>query len=201
MGLITLALQGISSAAKPLAASEVVQSILHSGAGDPILMVIVIAALTVLVHSSVAVVLLIGTLAAVDALTLQQAIVLVVGANLGGALLPVLATWLQPAAARGPAVANALVRTIGVVVVLPFTAYATSVFTASGIDAKLAVAHFHTTFNLLLAIAALPFIHQISAFVMKFFQNDAVATSTLSRSTLDKDASESRSSRARMRDA
>jgi phosphate:Na+ symporter len=168
-----------------------VQSILHSGAGEPILMVIVIAALTVLVHSSVAVVLLIGSLAAADALTLQQAIVLIIGANLGGALLPVLATWLQPAAARGPAVANSLVRTIGVVVALPFAADAASIFAASGIDAKLAVAHFHTTFNLLLAIAALPFIHQISAFVMKFFQNDAVATTTLYRSTLDTDASES----------
>jgi phosphate:Na+ symporter len=191
LGLIMLALQGISSAAKPLAASDVVQSILNSGAGEPILMVIILAAITVLVHSSVAVILLIGTLAAAGALTLPQAIVLVIGANLGGALLPVMATWLQPVAARLPAIANALVRVSGVIVVLPFADRAADVATVFNIDPQLAVAHFHTLFNLSLAILALPFTGQIIAVPARFIEDEPATTAPLNRSNLEVDAGES----------
>jgi phosphate:Na+ symporter len=177
LGLITLALQGISGAAKPLAASDVVQSMLQSGASEPILMVVVVAALTVLVHSSVAIVLLVGTLAAAGALTLQQAFALIIGANLGGAMLPVLATWMQPAAALTPAIANALVRATGVVVALPFATNAAAFVGEFNIAPQLAVAHFHTAFNLALARLALPFIHPIAAFVTSFFQDGTAASS------------------------
>ena len=173
LGLITLALQGISSAATPLAASDAVQSVLRSGAGEPILMVIVVAALTVLVHSSVAVILLVGTLAATGALTLQQAIELTIGANLGGALLPVLATSVQPVAARLPAISNALVRAIGVVLAIPLAAHAAGIAIDLKIEPQMAVAHFHTAFNLLLAAAALPFIDQIAGFVSRFLHEDS----------------------------
>ena len=185
LGLITLALQGISGAAKPLANSDVVQAMLQSGASEPILMVVIIALLTVLVHSSVAVVLLVGTLAAAGALTLQQSFALVIGANLGGAMLPVLATWMQPTNARLPAIANALVRATGVVVMLPFIANAATFAGGFNISPALAVAHFHTVFNLSLALLALPFIHSIVTFVAGFFQDQVVAASGQYMSKLD----------------
>jgi phosphate:Na+ symporter len=185
LGLIALALQGISSAAQPLAASDAVQSMLQSGASEPILMVVVVAALTVLVHSSVAIVLLVGTLAAAGALTLHQAFALVIGANLGGAMLPVLATWMQPAAARTPAIANALVRATGVIATLPFIANTAAIAGDFNVAPQLAVAHFHTVFNLALALLALPFIHPIAAFVTSFFQDDAAVSSGQYISKLD----------------
>lgn len=187
LGLVTLALQGISSAAKPLAASDVVQTILASGASEPILMVVVIAVLTVLVHSSVAIVLLVGTLAAAGALTLQQAFALIIGANLGGALLPVLATWMQPATARTPALANALVRVTGVVFALPFITSAAGFAAGLNFAPQLAVAHFHTAFNMVLALLALPFIHLITAFVARFFQDADLAQASQYLSKLDDD--------------
>jgi phosphate:Na+ symporter len=191
LGLIALALQGISSAAQPLAASDAVQSMLQSGASEPILMVVVVAALTVLVHSSVAIVLLVGTLAAAGALTLHQAFALVIGANLGGAMLPVLATWMQPAAARTPAIANALVRATGVIATLPFIANTAAIAGDFNVAPQLAVAHFHTVFNLALALLALPFIHPIAAFVTSFFQDDAAVSSGQYISKLDDDDFES----------
>jgi len=191
LGLVTLALQGISAAAKPLAASDVVQSMLQSGASEPILMVVVVAALTVLVHSSVAVVLLVGSLALAGALTLQQSVVLVIGANLGGAILPVLATWMQPASARTPAIANALVRVAGVIVVLPFAATAATMVGEFNVSPQLAVAHFHTGFNVALALLALPFVHPITRFVARFFQDEAVTDAGQYLSKLDDDEADS----------
>lgn len=187
LGLITLALQGISGAAKPLAASDVVQSILQSGASEPILMVVVVAGLTMLVHSSVAIVLLIGTLAAAQTLTLQQAFALVLGANLGGAMLPVLATWMQPAISRSPAIANALVRVAGVVATLPFIINAAMFAEGFAIAPQVAVAQFHTVFNLALALLALPFIHPIVALVAGFFREEEAASSSQYVSKLDDD--------------
>ena len=154
-------------------------------------MVIVVAALTVLVHSSVAVVLLIGTLAAAEAFILQQAFTLIIGANLGGAMLPVLATWAQPPAARTPAIANALVRTAGVVVILAFMSNAATFAGSFNLQPQLAVAHFHTAFNLMLALVALPFVYPITAFVSGFFQDDGAIASTPYMSKLDDDESDS----------
>jgi phosphate:Na+ symporter len=174
-----------------LAASDVVQSMLQSGASEPILMVVLVAALTVLVHSSVAIVLLVGSLAVAGALNLQQAIVLTIGANLGGALLPVLATWMQPANARTPAIANALVRAAGVVAVLPFAANAAAFVSQFNLSPQLAVAHFHTVFNLALALLALPLIHPIARFVAQLFQDEAMASSGQYLSKLEDDDSDS----------
>jgi phosphate:Na+ symporter len=66
--------------------------ILAAFTGDPILDVILAAALTFAAHSSVAVMLLLTGLAAGNIITPMAAIAVVLGANLGGALPPVLET-------------------------------------------------------------------------------------------------------------
>lgn len=188
LGLITLALQGISVSAKPLASSDVVQVILQSGLSEPLLLVLVVAALTVLIHSSVATILLVGTLAAVNAIGLVEAIIVVLGANLGGALIPVMTTWMQPTAARLPAVANALVRGVGVLVVLPFADAVANASTSLDLAPQLGVAHFHTVFNLALALIALPLVHPIISVTQLLFRASPPATNQpFNRSNLQDD--------------
>ena len=191
LGLVTLALQGISAAAKPLAASNVVQSMIASGSGEPLLMVLIIAALTVLIHSSVAVVLLVSALAGAEIISLEQSIVLVLGANLGGGLLPVLATWLQPPTTRVPAIANAAVRAAGVIATLPAIAILATYGERSGIGGQLLVAHFHTLFNLTLALIALPWIGPIVSLTSNFLPQPASAVVAQFKSNLQEDALDS----------
>ncbi len=191
LGLITLALQGISSAAKPLAASNVTESIMAAGAGEPLLMIIVTAAITVLVHSSVAIVLLVSALAGADAISFEQAMILVLGANLGGGLLPVMATWLQPPAAKVPAMANATIRGAGVLLVVPASDMLAAYGVQSGLNGQLLVAHFHTLFNLALALIALPWVATITAIVTRFFPEPASPALAQFKTNLQEDALDS----------
>ena len=191
LGLITLALQGISSAAKPLAASNVTESIVSASASEPLLMIIVTAAITLVVHSSVAVVLLVSAFAGAEAVSFEQAMILVLGANLGGGLLPVMATWLQPPSARVPAIANAAIRGMGVLLVVPASGVLASYGVHSGLDGQLLVAHFHTLFNLVLALIALPWVTTIIAIVTRFFPEHASPLATQLKTNLQEDALDS----------
>src|SRR5271169_1509529 len=84
-------------------------------ATQPIIDVVIAAALTWAAHSSVATVLLAMSLAAQGVVPPQAAFALVLGANLGSALNPLIegATGVDPAAKRVPA-GNLLNRLVGV---------------------------------------------------------------------------------------
>src|SRR5512144_2529137 len=82
LGLITLALQWIMLAAKPVTQAAGVRVIFASLTGD----MLFAALMTILAYSSLAVVLLIATLAATGVIGIHVALGLVLGANLGSGL-------------------------------------------------------------------------------------------------------------------
>jgi len=114
------------------------------------------ALLTVAAHSSLAVVLLIVSLASNEAVSPPLALVLVLGANLGGALVPVMANWAGPAEARRAPVGNVLFKLIGAAVVLPLVG--TIEPWIAMVDDRLSsvVINFHTAFNVAVALVFLP---------------------------------------------
>jgi phosphate:Na+ symporter len=118
-------------------------------AGDPILAVVVAAALTWACHSSIAIVLLVATFAATHVVEPTGALALVLGANLGGAL-PALVDASTSAARRLP-LGNLLVRTVGVVLALPFLPAITHVLELAEPAPGRLVVNFHLAFNLALA--------------------------------------------------
>src|SRR4029079_9223161 len=96
LGLIMFALQWISVAAKPVVQAAGVQVIFASLTGDVLLDMLVAALLTILCYSSLAVVLLMATLASLHVIALPVALGLVLGANLGSGLLGMLSTLKSP---------------------------------------------------------------------------------------------------------
>jgi phosphate:Na+ symporter len=92
LGLITLALQLIVGATKPLTESPAVRALLVALPNDVMLDIIVGAVLTVLSYSSLAIVLLVATLAASALVPVSVALGLVLGANIGSGVLAMLAT-------------------------------------------------------------------------------------------------------------
>ena len=101
LGLIMFALQWISVAAKPVVQAAGVQVIFASLTGDVLLDMLVAALMTILCYSSLAVVLLMATLASLHVIALPVALGLVLGANLGSGILGMLST-LQLAARGAP---------------------------------------------------------------------------------------------------
>ena len=124
---------------------------------QPVLDVILAAGLTWAAHSSVAVVLLVMSFAAKGTVPPEAAFALVLGANLGTAINPVLegATGNDPAARRLP-IGNLINRAIGVVAALAALGPVSRLMVVIEPDNARAVADFHTAFNLLLALIFLP---------------------------------------------
>ncbi|KUL94721.1 hypothetical protein DK26_17735 [Bosea sp. WAO] len=167
IGLILLSLIELNAAAAPLAQSPTFRTVLGALAGEPLLAVLVAVAATWLTHSSIAVILLIATFAASGLFPPATAIALVLGANLGNALIPVLDQIGAPAAQRRAAIGNLLTRLILVAVLLPFAKPLSAWLNAlPGPDARLAI-EFHVGLNLIGALIFLPFVGPISALVGK----------------------------------
>ena len=122
IGLILLSLIELNAAAAPLAQSPTFRTLLSALASEPLMAALVAVAATWLTHSSIAVILLIATFAASGLFPPATALTLVIGANLGNALIPVLDQLGAPVAQRRAAVANLATRLLLALMVLPFVA-------------------------------------------------------------------------------
>ena len=120
LGLMLLGLHQLVLTIQPIQTAPVLGEILRVLTHEPLLDLALAALLTWAAHSSVAVMLLLASLAAGNVITPVAAIALVLGANLGGAIPPLLeAPRADPASRRLP-IGNLAFRAIGCALALPF---------------------------------------------------------------------------------
>ena len=162
LGLIIFALQWISAAAKPVVQAAGVKVIFASLTGDVLLDMLVAAVLTVLCYSSLAVVLLVATLASLHVIALPVALGLVLGANLGSGLLGILSTLRSPPEARRVTLGNFLFKLIGCLVAIPLLHLLEAPIAGLGLDDAKEVVLFHVAFNLALALLFIFFTGRIA---------------------------------------
>lgn len=165
LGLVLLALGLIVSTSEPLRDSVLAQRILASLTGEAVVAVVVGAAIAWLSHSSLTTVLLIMSLAAGQVLSISAALALVLGANLGAAAPPIVATLRSGVVARRPPLGNLLFRLSGCLLALPFLNEVLPWLSMLEADAARQVANFHTAFNICLAILFLPLIGPMSRLI------------------------------------
>ena len=124
LGLVLMALFQLVSVLAPFEKLASLRLVLDAVSTQPVIAVILAAALTWAAHSSVAVVLVVMSLASKGTVSPEAAYALVLGANLGTAINPVLegATGPDPAAKRLP-LGNLVNRVIGVAVALALLPY------------------------------------------------------------------------------
>ncbi|MGC2590848.1 MAG: Na/Pi symporter, partial [Xanthobacteraceae bacterium] len=152
LGLILLALHILLDTLAPAEQAPAVRVLLGAITNDPILCIVIAAALTWAAHSSVAVVLLVMSLAYSQFVTPEAALALVLGANLGSAINPLIESGIRgnPASRRLP-VGNLLNRVVGIVIVVPFLGPLAREMTALQPDPTKMTAEFHMLFNVALA--------------------------------------------------
>jgi phosphate:Na+ symporter len=157
LGLMLMALARLILLVTPYEDAPSMRMLLGAVATQPVVDVMLAAALTWAAHSSVAVVLLVMSFAAKGAVPPEAAFALVLGANLGTAINPVLegVSGDDPVARRLP-IGNLLNRVSGVAVVLALLPRLAPLWVAIDPDPVREVADFHTVFNLLLAVVFLP---------------------------------------------
>jgi phosphate:Na+ symporter len=152
LGLITLALQLIVGATKPLTESPAVRALLVALPNEILLDILVGAVLTVGSYSSLAIVLLTATLAGSGMVPSTVALGLVLGANLGSGLLALIATSGASPQVRRLPVGNLVFKAIGAALMVPFMPEAHMLLQQTGSTVQEQVVLFHLGFNVLMAL-------------------------------------------------
>ena len=168
LGLMLLSLQLIVTSSEPLRDSSTLATVIAALDKEPLLALLVAALLTWLAHSSVAIVLLIMSLVSIGIVPLALGFALVLGANIGSGLIPLLLTLRQTPTTRRIPLGNFLFRLTGALLVLLIVELVTPLLTAMGSDAARQIANFHTFFNLALAIFFLPFTESVARLTEKW---------------------------------
>ena len=190
LGMMLLALKLIVAASLPMRESLIIQQIFVALGEDLVLAVIFGAILAWASHSSLATVLLIITLASTNALDISVAFALVLGANIGGAIPPFVATLGDNRAARQPPLGNLLFRVFGVVVTLPFIGLIADQLSLLEVDNARQIANFHMLFNLALLLLFFPFIDRMVELTEKLVPEDDTSSDQMLPRALDRGAFE-----------
>jgi phosphate:Na+ symporter len=152
LGFMLLALTLISLATVPLRESAVLQDLFHSLEQERILALLMMALLTWMTHSSLAMILLIMSLATGGIISAGLALVLVLGANLGGAVPAITATLSAGPDARRVTFSNAFFKLVACVVMFPLIDILLPYVTQFDADPARVVVNYHTLFNLAVAL-------------------------------------------------
>ena len=177
LALMLLALAWIRDSAVPLKESEVLAVVLQALEKDKIFAILIAALLTWIAHSSLAIILLLMSFVVSGVLPLMLGVYMVLGANLGGTIPPILATLKDHPEARRVPVGNFLIRLVGVIAVFYFVPYIKPHLDVLGGDEVRKIVNFHTVFNLGLALVFLPFTGVISRLMCKVIPDKVEADS------------------------
>ncbi|EHP40296.1 Na/Pi-cotransporter II-like protein [Cupriavidus basilensis OR16] len=168
LGLMLLALHQLLELMTDYEDAPNLRMLLGAASTVPLVDVLLAAGLTWAANSNVAIVLLVTALCAQNVVPPNTAFALVLGANLGTAINPVLqATAPNDLVSKRLAVGNLLTRAVGVVVALavlrPFGSFMVTIEP----DNARVVADFHTLFNLVLAGLFLPLLSPFASLLTR----------------------------------
>ena len=156
LGLMLLSLHSLLSSLAPVEHAPVVRELFSAITGGPLLTLLIGAVLTWAAHSSVATILLTMSLAYSGFVTPTAALALVLGANLGSALNPLMEGMgsTNPAHRRLP-VGNLINRLVGCIIFLPLLDPVVQLLQKIDPNPVRLAADFHTLFNVIMALVFL----------------------------------------------
>jgi phosphate:Na+ symporter len=191
LGLMLLALHILLDTLAPAENAPGVRIIMNAITGDPVLCMIIAAAATWAVHSSVATILLIMSLAYAHFVTPYAALALVLGANLGSAINPVFegARRDNPASYRLP-LGNLLNRLVGVLLVAPFLRPISETLQSWQPDLAKLTAEFHIAFNVVTAVIFIGLLDGVARILKKLLPTRVQETDPSRPRYLDESALE-----------
>lgn len=170
IGLMLLSLTLIRETSEPLKNSDVLPLILHPLEKEPILAIVFAALFTWAIHSSLAAVLLFATMAGNQIISMQLGFSLVLGANIGSAVILMIATMGDGPRVKRITVGNMIMKltiVFGMLLFIPQVAELLKTYGPGGVDRQ--IINFHTAFNVALAIVFLPLAKMYALLLVKLF--------------------------------
>jgi len=164
-GFVFFALKILIDTFEPVSQNPLMKDFLLGLSKDPFAGIIVSAVLTAIFQSSAATLGIALTAAHSGILGIEAAIPIVLGANIGTTLTAIVSSLGASVDAKRVALAHVLFKVIGVLIVLPFLDFFTTLVGHSSTDAARQVANAHTFFNIGIAVLFLPFTGPFTRFV------------------------------------
>lgn len=158
LGLVLLSLSLIREISEPLKSSPILLDILHALSTDPTMAILFSGILTLLIHSSLATVLFYAALASHGIINLDLSVYLIIGANIGGALIPYVATYGSGDDKKRLMMTNIGMRLFVALISLPFLPWIQEAIVYFTEDPTRQVVFFHTGYNIVLACIFLPIV-------------------------------------------
>jgi phosphate:Na+ symporter len=168
LGLMLIALQHLLAMITPYEDVPSLRMLVGAVTTEPLIDIVIAAGLTWAAHSSVAVVLLIMAFAAQGVVPPHAAFALVLGANLGTAINPLLESGVggDPAAKRLP-IGNLINRIVGCALALALLNWIGPALITLEPNTTRAVADFHTGFNIILALLFFPLLKPFARLLVR----------------------------------
>ncbi|GFZ81753.1 sodium:phosphate symporter [Compostibacillus humi] len=171
-GSLFFGLELMSSGVKPLRSLETFHELTVSMSDNPILGVVIGTIFTVIVQSSSATVGILQGLYSEGALTLNAALPVLFGDNIGTTITAVLASIGATVAAKRAALTHVLFNVIGTTIFLTilglFTSYVAFLQAKLNLNPEMTIAFAHGSFNVINTIIQFPFIGVLAWIVTKF---------------------------------
>lgn len=176
LGLMLLALSLMNEATAPMRHSPAVASFFALLGNAPIVAVAIAVAMAAVSASSLAVVLFVLALAKAGSIDPTLCLLLVAGANLGGALPPLLAATAENISGRRVALSNLVVRGTGALVVLFLSGWLAPWL--AGRDLARLTIEAHLGFNVVLALVFLPIVGPLDRLMHRVLPDRAIKIDT-----------------------
>jgi phosphate:Na+ symporter len=151
LGLMLLSLHLMQGTIAPVEHSQVLRTALGSLSGDPLIALLLAAALSFAAHSSLAAILVVMNLAATGIIETPTMLAMVLGCNLGTAFNPLVQALKENVAARRVPLGNLANRLVGCAVGLPLLPLLAQVLERLALGPAQSAALFHLVFNLAMA--------------------------------------------------
>lgn len=170
-GLLFLGLKLMEDATAPLRASEVFISMVTYFAHRPLAGLAAAAVATLLLQGSAPTIGLLIAMSASGGMTLEAAMPMVLGANIGTTITPIFMTAGLSIEGRQVSVAHAVFKIVGVILIFPFLGeFNHFVEKLDPSSAARAIANGHTIFNILNAVLFLPLINMGAQLITRHYK-------------------------------
>ena len=168
-GLLFFGMKLMGDATGPLRGSALFTMLLERLSGSPFAGLMVGALVTVLMQGSAPTIGLLIAMASSGSMSLAAALPLVLGANIGTTITPIMAAAGQPVAGKRVAFAHAVFKLLGVSAFLPFIGPFTRLAATTATDVSRQIANAHSIFNVVTALAFLPLVGISARLVSRFY--------------------------------
>lgn len=169
LGLMLLALHLLAETMRPVEGAVAVRELFAALTRDPLLNLAIAAVMAWAVHSSVVVVLFVMSMFSAGVVEAPAALAMVLGANLGTALNPVVESAGGDPAKMRLAAGNLANRLVGCLAALPWLADLAGLMAAAGLRGGAVVSGFHLAFNMVLAAAFIGILPLLARLLVRLF--------------------------------